>query len=363
MDYKELLKQIQNKLDEILKTINVDNIKQELAEITKKESNQDFYLDIEKAVKLAAQKKSAQELLDTIDLLVKNINDIKFCVESFSETELAELNVIESLQEIKKKIDQLHLETLYKGKWDNCNCVLEIHSGAGGEEAQDWAEMLERMYIRYGEIMGYKVKEVDKLYGTGAGVKSVSISFSGKHAYGNLINEKGVHRLVRISPFDANSRRHTSFASVDVTPIIEEKIDIQILPEDIKIDTYRSGGAGGQHVNKTESAVRITHLKTGIVVQCQNERSQLQNKEFALKMLKSKLIELEENKREQEKMSQKSSDKKIEWGSQIRSYVLHPYNMVKDHRTGYETSNTTAVLDGEIADFISAMLVFKNKND
>ena len=231
-----------------------------------------------------------------------------------------------------------------------------IHAGAGGEEAQDWVDMLTRMYQRYFSNMNYSFSIIDRTPGDGAGTKSITMIVEGKHCYGNMKCERGVHRLVRISPFDANKRRHTSFASVEVSPILEQSGNIEINPADLKIDTYRSSGAGGQHVNKTESAIRITHIPTGIVVACQNERSQVQNKEQAMKMLISKLVEREEKRQFEEKQKQLSTQKKIEWGSQIRSYVLHPYNMVKDHRTDLSTSDTTGVLDGEIEPFIVEFL-------
>lgn len=252
----------------------------------------------------------------------------------------------------EKDIEEMHLQALLGGKYDACNAILTLHAGAGGTEACDWVSMLYRMYMRYGELQGYKVFELDRLDGDEAGIKSVTLKFEGLYAYGYLKAEKGVHRLVRISPFDANKRRHTSFASLEVMPEIEDEGEIKINSEDLRIDTYRSGGAGGQHINKTDSAVRITHLPTGIVVACQNERSQVQNKEMAMKMLMSKLIERRESERLEKEQSIKGEIKKIEWGSQIRSYVFCPYTLVKDHRTGCETGNVTAVMDGEIQPFI-----------
>ena len=265
-------------------------------------------------------------------------------------------------KQAKQDIEKLFEETLYSGENDNCAAIVDLHSGAGGEEAQDWTDMLRRMYVGFAEKNGLEVKVLDYLYGDGAGYKSVTLLIEGEHSYGNLKCERGVHRLVRISPFDANKRRHTSFASVEVSPVIEDTTSIVIKPEELKIDTYRSGGAGGQHINKTESAVRITHIPTGIIVACQNERSQTQNKEFAMKMLYAKLAEKAEQEKEEEHLKQLGLQRKIEWGSQIRSYVLCPYNMVKDHRTNYETGDTDRVLDGDIKDFIIEKLKFDSQN-
>ena len=265
-------------------------------------------------------------------------------------------SVIENVSSLEKKVSSLELEVLLSGSYDHNNCILEIHSGAGGTEACDWANMLYRMYERWCQSKGYKVEVLDILDGDEAGIKRVTLSVSGINAYGYLKCEKGIHRLVRLSPFDSNNKRHTSFASVDAIPEIDDSVEVDIRDEDLKIDVYRSSGAGGQSVNTTDSAVRITHLPTGIVVTCQNERSQLKNKEKALSILKGKLKLIEEEKKEAELASIKGESKKIDFGSQIRSYVMHPYSMVKDHRTGIETSNVSKVLDGDIDMFIDGFL-------
>lgn len=269
-------------------------------------------------------------------------------------------SILESLSDeysiLKKQLEDESIHVLLCGKYDSLPCILEIHAGAGGTEACDWAEMLYRMYLRYLEKTGRKITLLDYQAGEEAGIKSVVIRVEGNYAYGYLKGEKGVHRLVRLSPFDSSNRRHTSFASIDITPEISEDVTVEIDEKDLKIDVYRSTGAGGQGVNTTDSAVRITHLPTKTVVTCQNERSQVQNKEQAMKMLKSKLYVLEQQKREDEMVSIKGIQKNIEFGSQIRSYVMHPYSMVKDHRTNYETSNVNGVLDGEIDDFIESYL-------
>lgn len=302
--------------------------------------------------------KNCEYKLEKLERLQKGIDNAEASVELLEleedESLYTELNNI--LSQLEKEIESAKLETLLSGKYDNYNAIMTLHAGAGGTEAQDWTDMLFRMYSMYAEKSGYKVKVLDVLDGDEAGIKSISFLVSGEYAYGYLKAEKGVHRLVRISPFDANARRHTSFASVEVMPEIEEAPDINIRPEDLKIDTYRSSGAGGQHVNKTESAIRITHIPTGIIVACQTERSQIQNRETAMKMLYSKLVEKQELE-EMEKLSAIRGDiKKIEWGSQIRSYVFCPYTLVKDHRTNYETSDVQSVMNGEIQEFINEYL-------
>ena len=267
-----------------------------------------------------------------------------------------EQDIIDTLAEINKELDAFELETIMNGQYDNNNAILSIHPGAGGTESQDWTEMLYRMYVRWAERRGYKVDVLDYLDGDEAGIKSVTMLISGENAYGYLKSEKGVHRMVRISPFDASGRRHTSFSAVEIMPEVDNDTNIEIEDKDLKVDTYRASGAGGQHVNKTESAVRITHLPTGIVVQCQNERSQIQNRATAMKMLTSRLVEEKIKEQEAEIARLQGEQQEIGWGSQIRSYVFHPYTMVKDHRTNFEKGNVGAVMDGEIDEFINAWL-------
>jgi peptide chain release factor 2 len=283
-----------------------------------------------------------------------SLEEIEILIELQQEepTEDLEPEIESHIKKLETQIADLQFRQMFTGKMDQRNSIMTIHPGAGGTESQDWAEMLMRMYLRYCENSGYKVETLDLQSGEEAGIKSVTLEVAGDYAYGYLKAETGVHRLVRISPFDANKRRHTSFASVFVLPEIDDKIDIEINPVDLRIDTYRASGAGGQHVNKTDSAIRITHLPTNIVVQCQNERSQHKNKANAMKILAARLYKLkeEEQRKEQQKMEENKKD--IAWGSQIRSYIFHPYNLVKDHRSGYETSNTQAVMDGHLEPFI-----------
>ncbi len=280
-------------------------------------------------------------------------------IEEGDESLYAELN--DATLKLEESMSSMKLDALLNGPYDKNNAIIALHAGAGGTEAQDWAEMLLRMYLRWAERRGFKTETLDYLAGDEAGVKSATILISGLNAYGYLKAEKGVHRLVRISPFDASGRRHTSFASLDVMPELDDNVQIDINPDDLKVDTYRSSGAGGQHVNKTESAIRITHIPTGIVVACQNERSQHKNRDTAMKMLMAKLIELKERENKEKIEDLKGEQKDIAWGSQIRSYVFHPYNLVKDHRTGFEMGNITAVMDGDLDGFINAYLIEQSK--
>lgn len=318
-----------------------------------------FYDDLQRVQKVGKELKIREQKIDQIDSIKELVNQCQTAIELLkleadAETEYLMLEIMTNLQQ---KIDDFKIETLLAGKYDNGDAILTIHAGAGGTEAQDWANMLFRMYTMYADKHNYSIKILDSLDGDDAGLKSITFQVSGDYAYGYLKCEKGVHRLVRISPFDANARRHTSFASLDVMPVLEDAPNIIIRSEDLKVDTYRSSGAGGQHVNKTESAIRITHIPTGIIVACQNERSQIQNREMCMKMLYSKLAQ----KAEEEELAKvndiRGEIKKIEWGSQIRSYVFQPYTLVKDHRTNFECSDVQDVMNGNIQPFINDFLI------
>jgi len=313
---------------------------------------------MENSQQILQQCKNLKDKIAKYENLCKEYQNVLELIDLGNEEEEASLipEVRHDSKNFKEHYEELRIAALLDGPYDKNNAILTLHSGAGGTEACDWNEMLLRMYTRWAESKGYKVEELDYLEGEEAGIKSVTIQISGENAYGYLKAEKGVHRLVRISPFDAAGKRHTSFASCDVMPEIDDDIDLEIRPEDLKVDTYRSSGAGGQHVNKTESAIRITHIPTGVIVQCQNERSQHKNRDTAMKMLRAKLFEIKQEEQMQKLQGIRGEVKEIGWGSQIRSYVFHPYNLVKDHRTNAEMGNIQAVMDGNIDTFINAYL-------
>ena len=313
---------------------------------------------MEKSQKVLQTTKQLKDKIERYNSLVSSWEDaLVLCDLANEENDEAMLPEVKAAaQAVADECEKLTLETLLSGHYDKNNAIMTFHAGAGGTEAQDWCEMLIRMYQMYAQKNGYSISTLDMLPGDDAGVKSATIMISGLNAYGYLKAEKGVHRLVRISPFDASGRRHTSFASIEVMPEINDDMEINIRSEDLKVDTYRSSGAGGQHINKTDSAVRITHIPTGVVVACQTQRSQHQNREYAMRMLKSKLAEIAEQQQKEKIEDIKGVQKEIAWGSQIRSYVFHPYNLVKDHRTGFEMGNIQAVMDGDLNGFINAYL-------
>jgi peptide chain release factor 2 len=355
---RQELERLTGELETLCDAMKIESLKVEVKKLTEEQAKEDFWQDTKKAQEVNRQLTIYnKKIRQTNDLRTRleNVAGLLDLVEELNE-EQEEENAKKEVEKLTQLIEELSVEALLKGKYDASNAILTLHAGAGGTEAQDWTEMLYRMYVRFSERNGYTVKLLDKLDGEEAGLKSITFMLVGENAYGYLKAEMGVHRLVRISPFDSNKRRHTSFASLEVMPEIDNDPDIIIKPDDLRVDTYHSGGAGGQNVNKTASAVRLTHLSTGIVVQCQNERSQLQNKEEAMKVLTSKLVEQRERASLEEAMSIKGEMKKIEWGSQIRSYVFCPYTMVKDHRTNFESSDIDGVMDGDIAKFITEYL-------
>ncbi len=336
----------------------IAKLESQIEELEKESAREGFWDDLENSQKVLQKIKQLKDKVASFNALKGEWEDlstlIELAIDEDDESLLPEVE--ESFNTLTKNLEKMRLDTLLSGKYDANNAIISIHPGAGGTEAQDWAQMLLRMYQRWGERRGFTVETLDFLAGDEAGVKSVTIQLSGANAYGYAKCEKGVHRLVRISPFDASGRRHTSFASVDVMPEIDENIEVNINPEDIRVDTFRASGAGGQHINKTDSAIRMTHIPTGVVVACQNERSQHQNRETAMKMLKAKLFEMAEREQMEKIEDLKGDMKDIAWGSQIRSYVFHPYNMVKDHRTNFEMGNIGAVMDGDLDGFINEYL-------
>ena len=341
---------------------DISKLEKELKELENKTSEPNFWEDTKNSTKVLTNIKSLKRKTTTYKDLKAEVENLIELSELATEDDVDIVKeILKNTKKLEKDVEKFEISTLLSGKYDANNAIVTIHPGAGGTESQDWAEMLYRMYTRWATKNGYAVKELDYLEGEEAGLKSVTFEIIGENAYGYMKSEMGVHRLVRISPFDAGGRRHTSFASVEVLPEISDDVEIEINPDDLRIDTYRSSGAGGQHINKTSSAVRITHIPTNIVVACQSERSQIQNRETAMKMLKSKLLDLKEKEHKEKIEDLKGEQKDIAWGSQIRSYVFCPYTMVKDHRTNYEVGNVEAVMDGDLDGFMESYLKLKLK--
>ncbi len=356
-ELKEKILRLEEKLNRLKVYLGIEEKAKTIKDVEAEISKPDFWTDSKRAENLIAGLKSAKAVNEPYSRLLQQCHELKellTIVEESDHSTLGELS--RDIEALAKGIDVMEFRSLLNKEGDESNAILSINAGAGGTESCDWVNMLFRMYSKWSEKKKFKLSIVDFLPGEEAGIKNITAIIRGEYAYGYLKTENGVHRLVRISPFDANKRRHTSFASVDVIPEVSDSIEIKINESDLRVDTYRSSGAGGQHVNVTDSAVRITHIPTNIVVQCQNERSQHKNKAMAIKILRARLYELEREKKMRELEKQYSEKRRIEWGSQIRSYVMHPYSMVKDNRTNYETSNTTAVMDGSLDAFIEAYL-------
>lgn len=355
---KQKYKEIKDHFTDLQSYININTLEEESRSLANMMNEPQFWSNQREAKKIIDKNNSIKEKIQKFLDIKKSIENIQVGIELIEESEDESLfrETENEVITLSQEIEQFEMEILLKEPYDSKNAILEIHPGAGGTESQDWGDMLLRMYTRYAENKGYKVEILDYLAGEEAGIKSVTLLIKGLNAYGFLKAEKGVHRLIRISPFDASGRRHTSFASVEVIPEIDEDIEIEIKSEDLKIDTYRASGAGGQYVNKTDSAIRITHLPTGIVVTCQNERSQIANREKAMQMLKTKLYQRELQKQHDELLAIRGEQKEISWGSQIRSYIFHPYSLVKDHRTNVEIANVQSVMDGNIDMFIHEYL-------
>lgn len=367
LEFEELglkLSSYSDELHDLKEAIGYDSLTEQVAKLEAQAAAPGFWDDLENSQTVVQKTSRLKSKLAEYDRIKGLYDDTEVLIEMANDAEdLSELDEINaSLDDFISSISKMRLSTLLIGEYDASNTILTFHAGAGGTEAQDWNQMLVRMYTRWGEAHGFKVSMIDFLDGDEAGLKSAVLRIEGENAYGYLRSEAGVHRLVRVSPFDASGRRHTSFASLDVMPEIDDSIEVEIRPEDIKVDTYRSSGAGGQHINKTDSAVRMTHIPTGIVVACQNERSQHQNREMAMRMLKSKLIEIKEREHLDKIEDIKGVQKEIAWGSQIRSYVFMPYTLVKDHRTAFESGNVAAVIDGDLDGFINAYLKASSLN-
>ena len=352
------LEGLRPEIDDLAEALGLERMRNEIAELDTKASMPGFWDDAQNSQKILQRSSSLKDKIAAYEKLTAAYDDTMALIELGNEEGDESLlpEAKDELKNIRESLETQRLSTLLNGEYDNKNAILTFHAGAGGTEAQDWAEMLYRMYCRWGERHNFKVSTLDYLDGEEAGLKSASILIEGENAYGFLKSESGVHRLVRVSPFDASGRRHTSFYSLEVMPEIDDTIEIEIDPADIKMDVYRASGAGGQKVNKTSSAVRLTHIPTGIVVSCQVERSQYQNRDVAMRMLKSKLLEIKERENLERIEDIKGVQKEIAWGSQIRSYVFMPYTLVKDHRTGFETGNINAVMDGDLDGFINAYL-------
>ena len=353
-----ILNELNIKLNHIKDSMKINELIQELRKLEEESTKDDFWNDQANSSKVFARIKSIQRKINGYENIVSELNNLKEMNELLNLEPDQDLlkELLKNSDTLKNKLDDLEIQTLFSGKYDSNNAIITLHPGAGGTESQDWAEMLYRMYSRWAYKNGFSIKELDYLDGDEAGIKSVTALISGENAYGYLKGEMGVHRLVRISPFDSGGRRHTSFASLEVLPEITDDIEIDIGLNDLRIDTYRASGAGGQHINKTDSAVRITHIPTNIVVSCQSERSQTMNKETAMKMLKSKLLDLKEKENKETIAELKGEQRDIAWGSQIRSYVFCPYTLVKDHRTNYEVGNVEGVMDGDLNDFMKEYL-------
>lgn len=364
-ELKLALTDLEPDLKDLADALGLDALKQEIGQLEEQAADPDFWNDMERSQKVLQRTSTLKGKVASYESLVRSYEDTLALIELADEAEDLSLlpEAQEEVQNFRQGLETQRLTTLLNGEYDQNNAILTFHAGAGGTEAQDWAEMLYRMYCRWGERHGYKVKTLDYLDGEEAGLKSASVLIEGLNAYGFLKSEAGVHRLVRVSPFDSSGRRHTSFASLEVMPEIDDTIQIDINPDDLKIDYYRASGAGGQKVNKTSSAVRLTHLPTNIVVSCQVERSQHQNREVAMKMLMSKLMEIKEREHLDRIEDIKGEQKEIGWGSQIRSYVFMPYTLVKDHRTNYEMGNINAVMDGDLDGFINAYLKEKSQGN
>ncbi|MBX9183516.1 peptide chain release factor 2 [Clostridium sp. K04] len=337
-------------------SLDKESLEKRFQELELQMQEKGFWDDVKRAEEVTKESKGIKDRIDRYESLVRRLDDVEVLAELAEDDEETVNEVISEIRDIEKLIEEYKIELLLSGEYDKNDAILSLHAGVGGSDANDWTLMLLRMYTRWCEKKGYKVETLDLLEGDEAGIKSATLRVKGEFAYGYLKAEKGVHRLVRISPFNANGKRQTSFASIEVLPELTKDQDIDIRQEDLKVDTFRASGAGGQHVNKTESAIRITHIPTGIIVQCQNERSQFANRDTAMSMLKSKLIELKERAHKEKIEDLTGELKDMGWGSQIRSYVFHPYNMVKDHRTNEETANVNAVMNGEIDQFITTYL-------